>query len=68
MAIASSAEKTPQLPVPAQETVGHTPSVQPGLGTVASVVADLHVAYLQSELNRVWQAEHEEADHKGATP
>lgn len=51
----------------AQETVGLTPSVQPGLGTVASIFAAVHIPYLQSELNRVWRAEGEEADDKGAT-
>jgi len=41
----------------AQETIGLGPSMRPGLGTVASLLAALHVPYLQSELNRVWLTE-----------
>ena len=48
----------------AQETVGLAPSIQPGLGTVVSLFAAAQVPYLQSELNRVWRAENEQAEHK----
>lgn len=52
----------------AQETVGLTPSIQPGLGTVVSLFAAAQVPYLQSELNRVWRAENEQAEGQGAQP
>ena len=52
----------------AQETVGLTPSIQPGVGTVVSLFAAAQVPYLQSELNRVWRAESEQADGQGAQP
>lgn len=52
----------------AQETVGLTPSIQPGLGTAVSLFAAAQVPYLQSELNRVWRAENEQAEGQGAQP
>ncbi len=51
----------------AQETVGLTPSIRPGLGTVAAMFAAAQIPYLQSELNQVWRAEHEQAKHKEST-
>lgn len=46
----------------AQETAGLVPTVRPELAAITALFAFLHVPYQQSQLNRVWEAEHE--DHR----
>ena len=45
----------------AQETLGLEPTVRPPVATAAALTT-LHVAYLQSQLNRVWRADGVEPD------